>query len=81
MNTIMWQHPLTARHLRQLAADAGAESPAGLDLGGVVGWVNARCPRLRVVPPESRELACGDVGVGALADPARVVAAAAELLR
>src|SRR5205085_5895604 len=24
MNTLMWEHPLTARHLRQLAADAGA---------------------------------------------------------
>jgi phosphopantothenoylcysteine decarboxylase len=80
MNTLMWQHPLTARHLRQLAADAGAPAPEGLDLDGVVEWVNARCPRLRVVPPESKELACGDVGVGALAVPEQVVAAAAELL-
>ena len=26
MNTLMWQHPVTVRHLRQLAADAGADA-------------------------------------------------------
>src|SRR5262249_60483542 len=29
MNTLMWQHPATARHLRQLAADAGRAGPQG----------------------------------------------------
>jgi phosphopantothenoylcysteine decarboxylase len=71
----MWQHPLTGRHLRQLAADwGGGEVPAGLDLDGVVAWVNERCPRLRVVAPQSKRLACGDVGVGAMADVAALVA-------
>src|SRR5205807_689348 len=32
MNTLMWQHPTTGRHLRQLAADAGAPA-APLHLG------------------------------------------------
>src|SRR6516162_6660666 len=68
MNTLMWEHPLTGRHLRQLAADAGAPPPpADADPDGVVGWINAHCRLLRVVPPGSRRLACGDVGVGALA--------------
>src|SRR5204862_6344568 len=31
MNTLMWRHPATARHLRQLAADAGAAPPEGPD--------------------------------------------------
>jgi phosphopantothenoylcysteine decarboxylase len=72
MNTLMWLHPLTVRHLRQLAADAGA-APAGLDLDGVVGWVNERCPRLRIVGPQSKRLACGDVGVGGMADVTEIV--------
>src|SRR4051794_22358040 len=39
MNTLMWQHPLTTRHLRQLAADCGGgDVPAGLDIDGVVAW-------------------------------------------
>jgi phosphopantothenoylcysteine decarboxylase len=76
MNTLMWEHPLTGRHLRQLAADAGAgEAPAGLDLEGLVAWLNQACPRLRVVPPRSKRLACGDVGMGALADLEDIVAA------
>src|SRR5262245_16321663 len=35
MNTFMWEHPLTARHLRQLAADAGARPPDGVALEGL----------------------------------------------
>jgi phosphopantothenoylcysteine decarboxylase len=82
MNTLMWQHPATARHLRQLAADAGVHSlPAGADPQSVVDAINAARNSLYVVAPESRELACGDVGVGAMAAPDRVVAAVDEQLR
>jgi len=76
MNTLMWEHPLTGRHLRQLAADAGAGSaPGELDLMELVAWMNARCPKLRVVPPQSKRLACDDVGVGAMASLEDLVAA------
>ena len=41
MNTLMWEHPLTGRHLRQLAADAGAgNAPDDLDLPELLAWVN-----------------------------------------
>jgi phosphopantothenoylcysteine decarboxylase len=66
MNTLMWEHPLTVRHLRQLAADAGAPLDA-LPLDALIDEINRRCPRLRVVAPQSKLLACGDVGMGALA--------------
>ncbi len=69
MNTLMWQHPATVRHFRQLAADTGAgEPPAGLDLLDLVEWINKHCPRLRVVPPVTKLLACNDEGIGAMAD-------------
>ena len=69
MNTLMWQHPFTSRHLRQLAADAGAPSaPAAIDLDALPDWINAHCPRLRIASPVSKRLACDDVGVGAMAD-------------
>jgi phosphopantothenoylcysteine decarboxylase len=68
MNTLMWEHPLTRRHLRQLAEDAGAgTASSGLDLGALMAWINERCPRLRVAPPQSKRLACDDVGMGAMA--------------
>jgi phosphopantothenoylcysteine decarboxylase len=73
MNTLMWAHPLTGRHLRQLAADAGAAPPAGLDLDALPAWINAHCARLRVVPPQSKRLACGDVGIGAMAEVAAII--------
>jgi phosphopantothenoylcysteine decarboxylase len=80
MNTLMWEHPLTGRHLRQLARDEGAAPPEDLPLDELVGWMNGHCRRLRVVPPASRVLACGDEGVGALAAPEEVVDAVGEML-
>jgi phosphopantothenoylcysteine decarboxylase len=81
MNTLMWENPLTQRHLRQLAADAGAgPPPAHLDLEDLPSWINATCPRLRVVPPQSKRLACGDVGTGAMADVANLVAVVEAML-
>ena len=50
MNTLMWEHPLTRRHLDQLN-----------DL------MNQQQGKLNIVPPQSKQLACGDVGIGAMA--------------
>jgi phosphopantothenoylcysteine synthetase/decarboxylase len=52
MNTHMWMHPLTERHL------------AVLQSMGVT-----------VVPPVSKTLACGDIGIGGLAAVADVCVA------
>src|SRR4051794_19945591 len=63
MNTLMWQHPFTRRHLRTIAADAGAgHIPAHLADDALIAQINDRSPTLRVVPPVSKQLACGDVG-------------------
>ena len=68
MNTLMWEHPATARHLRQIAFDAGlATVPATTDLPELMAWINAQCPLLQIVPPQQKKLACEDVGVGAMA--------------
>ena len=72
MNTLMWQHPLTARHLRRLAEDAGLAPPA-LGEDDLAEWIDSHGARLRIVAPESRRLACGDVGVGAMASVERIV--------
>lgn len=77
MNTLMWTHPLTHEHLRRIG---GRTAPADHDLDGLMAWINRTQAGLRVVPPQTKELACGDVGTGALADPERIVAAVAELL-
>ena len=80
MNTLMWEHPLTSRHLGQLSDDAGAGPiPPGFDLDGLITWINSRCPRLRVVAPQSKRLACGDVGVGAMAALEEIAAAVSGL--
>ncbi len=82
MNTLMWQHPATARHLRQLAADAGLLGlPERNDPESAVEAINAAGGPLRVVAPESKELACGDVGTGALAAVDRIVTVVGQILR
>jgi phosphopantothenoylcysteine decarboxylase len=80
MNTFMWEHPLTTRHLRQLASDAGATPADHVSLDDLPAWVNAHCANLRVVPPVSKQLACGDVGVGAMAPVVDIVGAVDEAL-
>ena len=52
-----------ARHAPGVVAVITAE-----DLEGVIDWMNRACPKLRIVPPQCKQLACGDVGVGAMAD-------------
>ena len=81
MNTRMWDHPFTRRHLRSLAADFGAgHIPGHLDAPALIAQINARAKLLRVVPPVEKRLACGDVGVGGLAEVAEVAAAVRDLL-
>ena len=58
MNTLMWEHPVTARHLEQLTADLRDS--------------------LRVVMPVSKQLACDDVGLGAMAGREEIIAALAR---
>jgi len=81
MNTLMWQHPFTRRHLKAIAADAGAAHiPMHLDDQQLIAQINDRSKTLRIVPPVMKTLACGDVGVGGLADVADIVTAVGEIL-
>jgi phosphopantothenoylcysteine decarboxylase len=76
MNTLMWEHPFTRRHLRAVAADFGAAHiPGHLEDEPLIAQINERSRTLRVVPPVVKELACGDVGMGGLAEVAAIVAA------
>jgi phosphopantothenoylcysteine decarboxylase len=82
MNTLMWQHPFTRRHLRSLAADFGAgHLPGHLDEDDLIPLINDRANGLRVVPPVSKVLACGDLGVGAMAAVPDIVSAVAAVLK
>ncbi len=82
MNTLMWEHSATRRHLRQLLADQGAPpAPPDADLDALVAWLDDHCPRLQVVAPVSKRLACGDVGVGGMAEVPELVAAVQQSLR
>jgi phosphopantothenoylcysteine decarboxylase len=77
MNTYMWENPLSLRHLQQLVA---AGVPDELDLEKSIGWINQHVPNLHIVAPQSKRLACGDVGVGALAELADIVAPVNQLV-
>ena len=67
MNTLMWENPLTRRHMTQIAEDAQAAPPA-LELPALIEWINGHCPGLRIVAPIAKKLACEDVGMGAMAE-------------
>jgi len=75
MNTRMWDHPVTLRHLRQIAADH-SDSPLDdkFSLQDLAELGGSLTPRLILIPPQSKRLACGDVGVGAMAEVATISA-------
>lgn len=78
MNTLMWQSPVTLRHLRQLLDDRGdGQAPDTWTLEKAADVFACHAPRLILVPPQAKRLACGDLGVGAMAE----VAALAETVR
>jgi len=79
MNTLMWEHPATARHLRQLLEDHGGTSPPPRDAAEVCAAINETCPALRVIEPVSKRLACGDEGIGGLADIQQIIYAVSRL--
>ena len=69
MNTQMWINPATRRHLRLLLEDHGdGEHPADWTLESADVVFAKHAPRLALIPPQSKKLACGDVGVGAMAE-------------
>ena len=81
MNTLMWEHPLTRRHLLQLGGDlAGVAPPSAASAEDAIAWIHSASPRLRIVGPQIKKLACGDVGMGGLAEVAEIAAAVRDML-
>jgi phosphopantothenoylcysteine decarboxylase len=77
MNTLMWEHPATKRHLQRLLEDhGGGSAPTDLDAEALCGMINHRCERLRIAGPVTKRLACGDEGIGGMAAVGDIVDAA-----
>ncbi|HXD87886.1 MAG TPA: flavoprotein [Urbifossiella sp.] len=82
MNAFMWQHPFTRRHLRAIAADCGAAHvPGHLDDAALFAQINERSKTLRIVAPVEKRLACGDTGMGGLAEVTDIAQAVADMLQ
>jgi phosphopantothenoylcysteine decarboxylase len=78
MNTAMWESPVTLRHLRQLIEDrAGRADSGGFSLEEAPAVFARRVPRIVLIPPQAKRLACGDVGLGAMAEVTEI----AEVVR
>ncbi|MDZ4782349.1 MAG: flavoprotein [Planctomycetia bacterium] len=73
MNTHMWEHPATRRQLAQLAADYGVPVTEGSDLDAILEAAQSHAGTLTIVAPQVKELACGDIGLGAMADVEAIV--------
>jgi phosphopantothenoylcysteine decarboxylase len=78
MNTLMWESPVTRRHLRQLLEDrATGPLPGEWSLDDAAFAFAAHAPGIVLVPPQAKRLACGDVGIGAMAEVIQI----AEVVR
>ena len=78
MNTLMWQSPVTRRHLHQLLEDrATGPVPSEWSLDEAPLVFARHAPRIVLIPPQAKRLACGDVGPGAMAEVVEI----AEVVR
>ena len=78
MNTLMWDSPVTLRHLRQLLEDrAVGPIPSGWTLDEAPAVFARHAPEIILVPPQAKRLACGDIGLGAMAEVTEI----AEVVR
>ena len=59
----------------------GGHLPGHLDADQLIPLMNDRCKGLRIVPPISKELACGDIGIGAMGTVAEIVASVVNSAR
>jgi phosphopantothenoylcysteine decarboxylase len=76
MNTLMWESPVTLRHLTQLLADrAQTPAPPGWPLAKAPEVFARHAPSIILVPPQEKRLACGDIGMGAMAEVATIAEA------
>jgi len=79
MNTLMWRKPVTGRHLAQIWLDQSGRDvlPPDWSLDAAPDLFALHASRTILIPPQAKRLACGDVGVGAMAE----VAVVAEAVR
>ena len=81
MNTLMWDSPVTRRHLRQILEDRGdGLDPAGWNLDEAEAIFARHATEVVLVAPQAKRLACGDVGMGGMADVAAIAAAVGRAL-
>jgi phosphopantothenoylcysteine decarboxylase len=74
MNSLMWDSPVTHRHLRLLLEDRGDGEPdVPWTLDEAAGVFDRHATGLVLVAPISKRLACGDVGPGGMAEVPEVV--------
>lgn len=75
MNTLMWEKPVTSMHLTNLALEQGLKLNPLLPPGQLCEALADAGSRLQILSPVSKTLACGDLGVGAMAEPTSIVEA------
>ena len=80
MNTLMWQKPSTAKHLALIAEENGLLNIAPSNPDHACEIINLSAKNLRVLQPEEKLLACGDLGVGAMSSIEKIVETSRQLL-
>ncbi len=80
MNTQMWQKPATARHLNLIAEENGTLNSNPDNPDRACETINLSVKNMRILQPEEKLLACGDLGTGAMASIERICEAVKHLL-
>ncbi len=73
MNTLMWESSVTLRHLCQILEDHACSGDLGVwSLEGAPAAFARLAPGIVLIPPQAKRLACGDIGIGAMAEVTQI---------
>jgi len=76
MNTIMWDHPVTRRHIYTISEDSGLFSNISSfhnNAQDLIDEINSKGKHFVILPPITKKLACGDEGMGAMAEITAII--------
>jgi len=76
MNTTMWDHPVTRRHIYTISEDSGLFSNISgshNDALDLIDEINSKGKHFVILPPITKKLACGDEGMGAMAEISTII--------
>lgn len=80
MNTLMWESRFTLCHFEKFLQSLGFARELPDEMSTALSWINSHLAKIRIIPPAEKKLACGDIGMGAMAEISEICRTMREMV-